>query len=62
MTLAILIGVSLIIAYLLVLSIFKLFDHVIKQVICEEPNEWYAEEIEQSEAVRLEIEELKSRQ
>ena len=62
MALAILIGASIFFAYLFVLAVFKLFDHVIRQAICDEPYEWYADEIEQAEAVRLEIEELNSRQ
>lgn len=62
MAFAILISASIFVAYLFLLAVFKLFDHVIRQAICEEPNEWYAEETRQAEALRLEIEELDSRE
>lgn len=51
---------TLVVCYLFVVAMQVLFAMAIMQVVLQEPKSWYADEIQQAERIRQEIEQVES--
>jgi len=51
---------TLVVCYLFVVAMLVLFAMAIMQVVLHEPKAWYADEIQQAERIRQELEQVES--